>query len=425
MPDQGTQSPLRIVKIQVFQVGEETKETLFDKVAQIIKQKYKNVAEIDDIFQVSKEEVVCQFNVEKLHNFFTLSSTIKYEHYTLDNIIYNDLKFFNLYDEISSVISSSLLSTYDIFIPLTEDVNAATASIEQYSDHISKPKKGIGIVRGCLLSIFESRTGAEELFDRYYFLSPIFSARETAEKRLEEILVDIKDLAVKTAELSKLYSGCKNFFSVLESGEKEIGEKIEGFLWKLIGPEPVDLETLESWLGYIMERDSTTSAMIATMRVNHTDAKSIVSEVENILKKLNEGSFEDYPRNTEIEVAAYGRIVKPFENYIVRSEALKARLGTAMEEVRTYLSLQQQRITLDEQKASKEQLVRLVNLQEILHKVEILIVAFYLTEMARIVFESLLPEPIGVLSTNLLTAVFIPIALLISVLLSRMLHKGH
>ena len=91
-----------------------------------------------------------------------------------------------------------------------------------------------------------------------------------------------------------------------------------------------------------------------------------------------------------------------------------------MEEVRTYLSLQQQKISIEEQKASKDQLVRLVNLQEMLHKLEILIVAVYLTEMAKVFFEAFMHE-----HTHLYTALFIPIALLLSIFIGRLLHKEH
>jgi hypothetical protein len=413
--------PLRIVKIQVFQVGEWNRDAFLDKIIQPLRQRYEDVVRRDGVLEVYIDRVLCQFRMEDLDNFLVLISTIKYYHdYELKKVIDNDLQFFDLSNFIPSLPPSNLLSTFTIFIPLTWDENLTTALVEQYSEYLSKPKIGIGIIRGCLLSIFESGTKEEEKFNRYYFLSPLRLPSNVAEKRVEEILGDIRHLAVYMAELSKLHSSCKNFFSALESGEGEIREKIESFLWKLIGPEPVKLETLESWLSYIMERESTISAMIATMQVNHIEAKSILSKVEILFKKLNERSFEDYPMNSEMEIEAYNRIVKPFENYIVRSEALKTRLGTAMEEVRTYLSLQQQKITLEEQKASKEQLVRLVNLQEILHKLEILIVAVYLTEMAKTVFEALIEE-----SANLLTVAFIPFSLLISILLSRMLHKTH
>jgi hypothetical protein len=111
-------------------------------------------------------------------------------------------------------------------------------------------------------------------------------------------------------------------------------------------------------------------------------------------------------------------IPRTYEDYLVRSESLKARLGTVMDSVRTYLSIQQQKLALEEQKASKEQLVRLVGLQEIFHKVEIFILAVYMTEMARIIFDVVAGGESG-----LLTAIFIPVALVVAVGVSHILHK--
>ena len=111
-------------------------------------------------------------------------------------------------------------------------------------------------------------------------------------------------------------------------------------------------------------------------------------------------------------------MIVPFEDFIERTDALMAQFNTILDSVRTYLGIKQQKMSIMEQTSSKEQLVRLVNLQEILHKLEILIVAFYLTEMARIGFDTITHE-----SANLLTVAFIPFALLISVLLIRALHK--
>lgn len=104
----------------------------------------------------------------------------------------------------------------------------------------------------------------------------------------------------------------------------------------------------------------------------------------------------------------------------MRSEALKARFGTVMDSVRTYLSIQQQKLTLEEQKASREKLMRLVRLQETLHKLKVIIVAVYILERAKIVFEVVAHEQAGVLSV-----VFIPVALLLSVTIIRVLGKEH
>jgi uncharacterized membrane protein len=136
-----------------------------------------------------------------------------------------------------------------------------------------------------------------------------------------------------------------------------------------------------------------------------------------MFRKFNERTYKDYPTNLDSEIRKYNKITKSFDNYITRSEALKARLSTVMENVRTYLSIQQQKLTLEEQKSSKEQLVRLVNLQEIFHKVEIFILAVYMTEMAKIIFEALTQD------AALLTAIFIPLALILAIGISRLLHR--
>jgi len=127
----------------------------------------------------------------------------------------------------------------------------------------------------------------------------------------------------------------------------------------------------------------------------------------------------DHPANSELGMRKYGEVLKLFKEYIARGELSKTRLRTAMEEIRTYLSLRQQEIATEEQRASKEQLVRLVNLQEIFHKVEIFVVTVYLTEMARIVFEALARE-----IASMLTVSFIPAALLLAVGIGRLLHRG-
>jgi uncharacterized membrane-anchored protein len=113
-------------------------------------------------------------------------------------------------------------------------------------------------------------------------------------------------------------------------------------------------------------------------------------------------------------------IVEPFGAFVGRAEAIQSQLNTVLDSVRTYLGIQQQKLSIAEQASSREQLVRLVNLQEILHKLEILVVAFYLTEMARIVFETLSHEWAGIW-----TAAFIPFALLISILLGKALNRPH
>ena len=406
-----------MINIDVLNVEEKDREEFEDKIIQVIKQNYEGHIKTNNSLELFTDKNKCSCIVKKSEGFFVLRSTIVYEQVReLESVLEDDLQFYDFSGIIQSSLPSKLSTTFTIFIPAAADDEHASSLVEQYSDQLSRFKQGIGVVRGFVFSIFDSGVD-DELSDKFFFLSPLSSARSD-ERRIEEILSEIERLAVYTSELLELHSGSKNFFSVLEIGESEISERVEGYLWKLLSPEPVELQTLESWLSYIMERGSTVSAMVGKMKINYTEARSIVFKVENLFNRLNERGFEDYPRNFELEAEKYGRIVRNFENFSVRSEALKSRLETAMEEIRTYLSLQQQKLAMEEQKSSNEQLERLVNLQEIFHKVEIFIVAVYITEMARTVFEALVHEMV-----NLLTALFIPIALVLAIGISRILHR--
>lgn len=410
----------KTIKLQVFKCGEEDKGTFFGRITQIIEQEYENVSKADSLVEVSARGALCQFRMEDRDGVFILKSTIKYDHnHELKTIIDTDLPFFDLSNSIPSSMPWSILSTFIIFVSMPADETLAVDIVERLSDLLSRPRLGIGMVRGCLMSILESESGERELFNKNYIVSPLRLQGATAEKMVESIIVDVENISIYTARLSRLYGSNRSFFTALKPGVTEIGEKTEGFLWKLTGPDPVELGTLESWLAYIMERGATISTMILTMQSNLIEANSIISEVDDIFNRLSEERFEEYPKNLNSEIKTYNRIVRQFKDFIIVSEALKSRLETVMEEVRTYLSLQQQKISLEEQKASKDQLIRLVNLQEILHKLEILIIAVYINEMARTIFEALFHE-----SANLLTAIFIPFSLIISVLLIYMLHKS-
>ena len=211
---------LRVVRLQAFKYDVEDRDVFFNNIVRIIKEKYGNVVEKGNVLEVSTDKNLCQFILEELEGFLMLSPTINYDHgHDLESVLDDDLKFFDMSSSIQSSLSSTPLSTFTIFIPLAGKEQLLTDLIEQYSKQLSKPKTGVGIVRGFLLSIFESKTGREELFNKYYFLSPLNVPSNAVEKRLDEILGEIKYLVVYTAELSELYDGCKRFFVTLEPGE--------------------------------------------------------------------------------------------------------------------------------------------------------------------------------------------------------------
>lgn len=183
--------------------------------------------------------------------------------------------------------------------------------------------------------------------------------------------------------------------------------------------KPADLESMLTEVTILFSRLSVTAS---AMTRDYVKAESILRDLRSLFKRWNERPLGNYPLNSMVEVDTYERLTAPFKDFVDRVDALRVQLNTVLDAVRTYLGIQQQSLSLEEQKSSKEQLVRLVNLQELLHKMEILIVAVYMTEMARIVFEALIHEHA---LANLLTALFIPIALVIAILIGRLLHGEH
>jgi hypothetical protein len=402
----------RIIRTQV--IHKIDSKALMNLVHDAIKTKYENVVVVGDSIRLQEKRRQLYYNVEPRGDFALATSTIEYSP-DLGSMEIVDVytRFFDEFDEVVN-LTSHILTTFTVFVPEVNDEANAISILETYSQQLGKRRLGVGTVRGCIFSILESRD--DDQYTKHYFVSPLKTTHNKP-NGFNKVMDDVKDVAIHTARLSKLNMESRSFVSALKPGEIEISERTEAFLWNLMKPEPVELETLESWLGYIMEREASLSAMISSMRGNLIEAQGTVSRIHEIFRRLNEGSFGEEPSSLEGEAGVNDKVVKTYEDYLVRSEALKARLGTVMESVRTYLSIQQQKLTLEEQKASKEQLVRLVGLQEIFHKVEIFILAVYITEMARIIFEVVAEH-----DALLITAIFIPVALVISIVVTRLLH---
>jgi hypothetical protein len=411
--------PLRTVLIQILGDGEAGRGASIDGVIQALKRRTGDISTRGEEVEISDDRVICRYRAERAGGFSVLTSTITFSSRMSETPV-GDLSSYDLSGSVSSSTGLRLLSTFTVSIfPLGGEKEGETL-LKQYSDPPSRRRRGIGKVGRCLVSLSEAGAGDEPSFDRSCFIMPLNRTGRSIDDGVEWIVEGTRRLALHAAEVSDQYSRSKGVFSVVESGEEEISVKIEEFLWKLMQPEPVDLKTLESWLSYVMERESTTSAILSAIRIGHAEAREALSKAESVLGEWTEGRVGEHPTNLEQERASHRGVMWPFEKAIVRAEGLENRLMAVMEEVRTYLSLQQQKNSIEEQKASRDQLERLVNLQETLHKLEILIVAFYILEMARLVLDAVAHEYV-----NMLSAALIPVALLASILISRALHKLH
>jgi len=231
---------------------------------------------------------------------------------------------------------------------------------------------------------------------------------------LEVALMELNDVG-----LNRLYSGRKLMFEQIDASEESTQLGINETLSKMRRPvdemQPDDLESILKDTTIQFSRLSTTSS---TMRRDYVKARSLYQETNSLLRGWNEKPVGELRTNSSTQIDHMRNIIIQFRDFIQRTEALTAQFNTILDSVRTYLSIKQQKMNIAEQTSSREQLIRLVNLQEILHKLETLVIAFYLTEMARIMFDALYHELAGVM-----TVAFIPVALLASVIAIKVLHR--
>jgi hypothetical protein len=325
-------------------------------------------------------------------------------------------KYNELIEGLKAVLPRELDSAYTLRAAYATDEEEAEALLRRYEKNARGQLRSAGLIRNCVLATLKG--SSTSMPTRELMVLP-YGDGENAVGNLWTLCLEVCFLALYNGEMIRLYSERKLMFDQMEASESSTQLRINEILAEMRRPvdeiQPGDLEDI---LKEITIQFSRLSTLASSMRRDHVKARGLLRGLRNLLKGWNERPIAENLTNTSVETEDFENLMAPFSDFIERTEALMAQLNTVLDSVRTYLGIQQQKASIVEQTSSKEQLVRLVNLQEILHKLEILIVAVYLTEMARIVFETLLQE-----SANLLTTAFIPIALLISILISRILHK--
>jgi len=307
-------------------------------------------------------------------------------------------------------------AAFSIYSVYTGSRDEALTTFNEYLAHQAQLHMGLGVIRGCLLAMFGDSQQVEgnQVVERNLLLSPFNSA--DAEAISSELLEDISFLASIEGEINRLYRMRQPFFKLISSAEEDTQKAIEEILGKRF-ISTVKLEDMEESLKVITGRFSTLSVLAGAVRRDNIVVGYKLDEVEDLFQRWNESEVEGYPTIFSMEMIHYKALSKPFKDFRDRIESLRVELGTVLDTVRTYLSVNQQKLGVEEQKSSKDLLARLVNLQEALNKLEVLIVAFYITEMGSLLFEVIAHEV-----APLLTVAFIPLAVLTSFGLIRLLH---
>jgi hypothetical protein len=150
-----------------------------------------------------------------------------------------------------------------LFVNPIHSQNEARKLVQQYGQHIGSNKVAAGIVSNHLVATFRIADNAKQssTLRREIVVSPIDQSFPEGKDALLQLVEDLKDLNINLAKLRGLYNSCQPYFPQLDPAETEIQEKTEAILGRIRQTEPVDLETLKSWLADVMDRSSALSIM--------------------------------------------------------------------------------------------------------------------------------------------------------------------
>ena len=324
-------------------------------------------------------------------------------------------------EELMALLPEKPLSVFTLHIGQAQSQEEAESFLKRYSETAERPAKTMGFVSNCLLAAIDDERPLSSPYPlrKEMLLVSFDPLLEEAEREVWALCQDLATVALCEGRLELLLLERAPMLDQMEASEKSTQLRINEILAEIRRPaeqmQPSDLGSILTEVTILFSR---LAVAASAMRRDYVKAEGLLRDLRSLFKRWNERSLGNRPTNSVMEVDTYERLVAPFKDFVDRVDALRVQLNTVLDAVRTYLSIQQQSLSLEEQKSSKEQLIRLVNLQELLHKLEILVVAVYMTEMARIVFEALWHE-----IANLLTALFIPIALLGAIFIGRLLHR--
>ena len=308
------------------------------------------------------------------------------------------------------------ISVFTIAVGHPYRLEDSVAELKRYSHH-GRSVISAGIIRNHVLATLKEDVEGDYL-RRDFLLFPLETPLERAAGDLWSFTDEVALYASTAGRLYRLFQERAAVFAHVESSEKNTRERLQEILVNIRRPpdqvKPADLGSMLTEVSGIFSRLTT---ITSSMRRDSIKAKGYFRRIKGIFNLWNEKPLEGYPTNSSIEIDRLEEIVDSFSDSVDRLQALRIQLDTVLDTIRTYVGIQQQNISVEEQRDTKKLLARMVNLQEVLHKLEILIVAFYITEMGRLVFDAVAHDMV-----DILTVAFIPIALLLAIGIRRLLH---
>ncbi len=178
-------------------------------------------------------------------------------------------------------------------------------------------------------------------------------------------------------------------------------------------------DDLREWLYTLSTKFGEIAGISEEVRHYSSDTGSRIELIRNILKEWGEMPIEGRSSLNRFYLSATVSLGDDYQRLSRRIDGLRREMIDLMTNLRTKVDLNIQEQSLELQKSVDETTKTQVKLQRTVEGLSVIIISYYIVSLAKFVFEGIKSAGIINVSSTLLTALFVPIAIIISFLLTK------
>lgn len=176
---------------------------------------------------------------------------------------------------------------------------------------------------------------------------------------------------------------------------------------------------LREWLYTLSTKFGEIAGISEEVRHYSSDTAGRIDLIKNILKEWGERPIEGKNSLNRFYLSATVSLGDDYQRLSRRIDGLRREMIDLMTNLRTKVDLNIQEQSLELQKSVDETTKTQVKLQRTVEGLSVIILSYYIVSIAKFVFDGLKSAGLIDMSTSVLTAIFVPIAILISLLLTQ------
>ncbi|MBI5199309.1 MAG: DUF3422 family protein [Nitrospirae bacterium] len=178
-------------------------------------------------------------------------------------------------------------------------------------------------------------------------------------------------------------------------------------------------ENLKEWLHSLSTLLGDVSSILEEVRHYSADTISRIEIINNILIEWKETPLETLPLTGSFYGKATLTLGDDYQRLSRRIEGIKGEMMDLITILRTKVDLITQEQSLELQKSMDETTKTQVKLQKTVEGLSVIVISYYIVALAKYIFDGVKAAGLIDMSTTLLTAIFVPLAIIISFFLVR------